>query len=70
MSIVSGGTAGTLEFINGAPEDGTTIFKARTIGTTNSTVDRTIPSEGILFEDGLTIKYTLDVVDMLTVFHA
>ena len=70
MSIVSGGTAGTVEFINGAPEDGTTIFKARTIGTTNSTVDRTIPSEGILFEDGLTIKYTLDVVDMLTVFHA
>ena len=69
-SIVSGGTAGTVEFINGAPEDGTTIFKARTIGTTNSTVDRTIPSEGILFEDGLTIKYTLDVVDMLTVFHA
>ena len=70
MSIVSGGTAGTVEFINGAPEDGTTIFKARTIGTANSTVDRTIPSEGILFEDGLTIKYTLDVVDMLTVFHA
>ena len=70
MSIVSGGTAGTVEFINGAPEDGTTIFKDRTIGTTNSTVDRTIPSEGILFEDGLTIKYTLDVVDMLTVFHA
>ena len=70
MSIVSGGTAGDVEFINGAPEDGTTIFKARTIGTANSTVDRTIPSEGILFENGLTIKYTLDVVDMLTVFHA
>ena len=70
MSIVSGGTAGDVEFINGAPEDGTTIFKARTIGTANSTVDRSIPSEGVLFEDGLTIKYTLDVVDMLTVFHA
>ena len=70
MSIVSGGTAGTVEFINGAPEDGTTIFKARTIGTANTTTDRTIPSEGVLFENGLTIKYTLDVVDMLTVFHA
>ena len=70
MSIASGGTAGDVEFINGAPEDGTTIFKARTIGTANSTVDRSIPSEGVLFEDGLTIKYTLDVVDMLTVFHA
>ena len=70
MSIVSGGTAGTLEFINGAPEDGTTIFKARTIGTANTTVDRTIPSEGVLFEDGLSVKYTVDVVDMLTIFHA
>ena len=70
MSIVSGGTAGTVEFINGAPEDGTTIFKARTIGTANTTTDRTIPSEGVLFENGLTIKYTLDVVDMLTLFHA
>jgi hypothetical protein len=70
MSIVSGGTAGDVEFINGAPEDGTTIFKARTIGTANTTVDRTIPSEGVLFENGLTIKYTVDVVDMLTVFHA
>ena len=70
FSIVSGGTAGVIEFINGAPEDGTTIFKARTIGTANTPVDRTIPSEGVLFEDGLSVKYTVDVVDMLTIFHA
>jgi len=70
MSIVSGGTAGTVEFINGAPEDGTTLFKARTIGTANTTVDRTIPAEGVLFDSGMSVKYTIDVADMLTIFYA
>ena len=70
MSIVSGGTAGTIEFINGAPEDGTTLFKARTIGTANTTVDRTIPSEGVLFDSGMSVKYTIDVADMMTFFYA
>ena len=70
MSIVSGGTAGTVEFINGSPEDGTALFKARTIGTANTTVDRTIPAEGVLFDSGMSVKYTVDVADMLTIFHA
>ena len=70
MSIVSGGTAGTVEFINGAPEDGTTLFKARTIGTANTSVDRTIPAEGVLFDSGMSVKYTVDVVDMATFFYA
>jgi hypothetical protein len=70
MSIVSGGTAGTVSFYNGAPEDGTALFTARTIGTANDTVDRTIPSEGVLFEDGMVVEYTVDVTDMLTIFHA
>ena len=47
MSVVSGGTAGDVEFINGTPESGTTLFKSRTIGTANTTVDRTIPSQGV-----------------------
>ena len=70
MSITSGGTAGDVEFINGAPEDGTTLFKSRTIGTANTVIDRTIPSEGVLFNNGLVVKYTLDVADMITIFHA
>ena len=70
MSIVSGGTAGTVSFYNGAPEDGTVLMTARTVGTANETVDRTIPSNGVLFEDGITIQYTVDVTDMLTVFYA
>ena len=43
MSVVSGGTAGTLSFIDGTPESGTTLFTARTIGTANDTVDRKYP---------------------------
>ena len=66
----SGGTAGDVEFINGTPESGTTLFKSRTIGTANTVIDRTIPSEGVLFQDGASIKYTLDVADMITIFHA
>ena len=70
LAVVSGGTSGDVEFINGTPESGTTLFKSRTIGTANDTVDRTIPSEGVLFDSGLCIKYTLDTVDNVTIFHA
>ena len=70
MSITSGGTAADVEFIDGEPEDGTTLFKSRTIGTANTVIDRTIPSEGVVFRSGLSIKYTLDTADMITLFHA
>ena len=70
FSITSGGTAGDVEFINGTPESGTTLFKSRTIGTANTVIDRTIPSEGVLFSSGMSVKYTVDVADMITLFHA
>ena len=70
LSVTSGGTAGDVEFINGTPESGTTLFKSRTIGTANTVIDRTIPSEGVLCQDGASIKYTLAVADMITIFHA
>ena len=68
MSITSGGTAGTISFINGTPETGTTLFKARTIGTANDVVDRTIPAEGLLFASGMSVSYTVDHADMMTFF--
>ena len=70
MSVVSGGTAGTLSFIDGTPESGTTLFTARTIGTANDTVDRTIPSEGVVFANGMSVSYTLDHADMITFFFS
>ncbi len=69
MSVVSGGTAGTVSFYNGAPEDGTVLMTARTVGTANETVDRTIPANGVLFGSGMSVQYTVDVTDMLTVFY-
>ena len=56
-------------FFDGTPESGTTLFTARTIGTANDTVDRTIPQNGVLFASGLSISYTLDVADMMTFFY-
>ena len=70
-SIVSGGTAGVVSFINGSPNDsGSTIFKARTLGTDNTTVDNTIPDEGVLFENGMYVAYNNTTVDMMTYFFA
>jgi len=70
FSIVSGGTAGIVNFYNGAPEDGTILFKSRTIGTDNSTVDRTVPEDGVLFENGFVVNYTIGTIDMMTFFYA
>ena len=68
-SIVSGGTAGVIDFFNGDPNGtGSSVFKARTIGTDNTTVDNTIPANGILFEDGCYMTFTIGTVDMMNLF--
>jgi len=46
------------------------LFKSRTIGTDNTTVDRTIPAEGVLFKDGMSAEYTVGTIDMMTFFYA
>jgi len=69
FSIVSGGTAGVVEFFNNTPENGSALFKSRTIGTDNTTLDRTIPADGVLFTDGMSVKYTIATIDMMTFFH-
>ena len=60
---------GTVEFFNNTPENGSALFKSRTIGTDNTTLDRTIPADGVLFEDGMSVKYTIATIDMMTFFH-
>jgi len=70
FSLVSGGTAGVIQFYNNTPEDGTVLFKSRTVGTDNTTVDRTIPAEGILFPKGMVVQYTVATIDMMTFFYA
>jgi len=70
FSVVSGGTAGVVQYFNGTPESGTALFKSRTIGTDNTTLDRTIPEQGILFDNGMSVQYTVGTIDMMTFFHA
>ena len=70
FSVVSGGTAGVIQYFNGTPESGTALFKSRTIGTDNDTVDRTIPEQGVLFDNGMSVQYTVGTIDMMTFFHA
>jgi|TARA_R110000744_G_C19059916_1_gene528826 hypothetical protein len=68
-SIVSGGTAGEIDFLNSGVS-GTSIFKARTIGTDNTTLDNTVPAEGILFKDGMFVTFVIATIDMMTFFYA
>ena len=70
FSVVSGGTAGVVQYFNGTPESGTALFKSRTIGTDNTTIDRTIPEQGVLFDNGMSVQYTVGTIDMMTFFHA
>ena len=70
-SIVSSGTTGVVSFLNGEPNGGgSALFKARTLGTDNTTIDNTIPEDGVLFENGMYITYTIATVDMMSFFHA
>ena len=69
-SIVSAGSAGLVDFYNGTPESGTIVMKNQTIGTDHTTVDNTIPDEGLLFADGLTVAYTVATVSLMNVFHS
>jgi hypothetical protein len=70
-SIVSGGTAGIIQFVNGEPNGGgSALFKARTIGTDNTTLDNTIPDEGVVFDSGMYVVYTIATIDMMSFFYA
>lgn len=70
FSIVSGGSTGVVNHYDGTPESGTILFKSRTIGTDNATVSHSVPGEGVLFKDGMTVQYTVATIDMMTFFYA
>ena len=68
LSVVSGGSVGNVDYFNGTAEAGSSLFQSRTIGTDNTTVDRTIPADGVLFKSGMSVKYTVGTIDKVTVF--
>ena len=71
MDIVSGGTAGVVNFHNGITDGvpGTILFKHRTLGTDNTAPGHiTFGGDGILFDKGMYVTYTIGHIDMMNFF--
>jgi len=72
--IVNSAVAGTVSFRDSADagESGTTRLQLGTVASATAERDVTIPSEGILFEDGVFLPYTAGttIFTNMTVFHA
>ena len=72
MDIVSGGTAGVVNFHNGITDGvpGTILFKHRTLGTDNTNTGgrMTFGGDGILFDKGMYVTYTVGHIDMMNFF--
>lgn len=72
MDIVSGGTAGVVNFHNGITDGvpGTIMFKHRTLGTDNTNTGgrMTFGGDGILFDKGMYVTYTIGHIDMMNFF--
>lgn len=69
--IVNSATAGIVTFTNGSAT-GTAKLKLGTVASATAERDVTLPSEGIIFEDGCFLPYTAGttVFTNLTAFHA
>jgi len=71
MDIVSGGTAGVVNFHNGITDGvpGDILFKHRTLGTDNTAPGHiTFGGDGILFDKGMYVTYTVGHIDMMNFF--
>lgn len=70
--IVNAATAGIITFLSGSPT-GTVKMKLGTVASATAERDVTIPSEGVVFEDGAYITYTggtNEIFTNMTLFHA
>ena len=67
--LSSTATAGTTDFLTTSPT-GTSLFKLRSVASATATRDVTIPNEGVIFESGIFIQYTVSTFLLMTVFHA
>lgn len=62
-------TAGTIDFLTTSPT-GTSVMKMRSVASATATRDFTIPQDGVVFESGIFIQYTVSTFHSATVFHA
>ena len=67
--LTSTATAGTTDFLENSPT-GTSLMKLSSVASATATRDVVIPSDGVLFIDGIYIQYTVSTFLTMTVFHA
>ena len=71
FTCCSGGTAGDVNFhsTSSLTTSSTPFMQYRTIGTADTETHFNIPVPGVLCEDGLTVTYTLDIIDQMNVLY-
>ena len=71
FTCCSGGTAGDVKFnsTSALTTSSTPFMQYRTIGTADTETHFNIPVPGVLCEDGLTVTYTLDIIDQMNVLY-
>ena len=71
FTCCSGGTAGDVKFhsTSSLTTSSTPFMQYRTIGTADTETHFNIPVPGVLCEDGLTVTYTLDIIDQMNVLY-
>ena len=62
-------TAGTVDLLNTSPT-GSSIMKISSVASATATRNITVPSDGVLFDSGIYIQYTVSTFLTLTIFHA
>ncbi len=67
--LTSTGTAGTIDLLNTSPT-GSSIMKISSVASATATRNITVPSDGVLFDSGIYIQYTVATFSNVTVFHA
>tara|TARA_R110001632_G_scaffold226109_1_gene359499 strand:- start:1560 stop:2177 length:618 start_codon:yes stop_codon:yes gene_type:complete len=67
--LTSTATAGTVDFLTTSPT-GTSLMKISSVASATATRDVVIPENGVLFDSGVYIQYTVSTFLTLTIFHA
>ena len=67
--LTSTATAGTVDFLTTSPT-GTSLMKISSVASATATRDVVIPENGVLFDSGIYIQYTVSTFLTLTIFHA
>ena len=67
--LTSTGTAGTIDLLRTSPT-GTSVMKISSVASATATRNITVPSDGVLFSDGIYIQYTVSTFLTMTIFHA